>query len=121
MLYPRHQSGKTAEQRACHYLQQQGLRLVTQNFRCKPGEIDLIMQDNTHCIFIEVRNRKNQQFGGAAASITHSKQQKLIRAAHYFLQTQPSYAAMPCRFDVITIDGSSTTGELCWIRDAFLS
>ncbi|MFX7820786.1 YraN family protein, partial [Acinetobacter baumannii] len=74
------------EDAALVYLQQQGLRLLERNWRCKAGEIDLIMQDDATLVFVEVRRRKNDRFGGAAASVTWHKQQKLIRAAQWYLQ-----------------------------------
>lgn len=105
--------GQAAENLAAEFLQGQGLRLVARNYRCRMGEIDLIMDDRGALVFVEVRLRNNNHFGGAGASITAFKQSKLIRAAqHYLLQqsTQP-----PCRFDVVLLDGSNME----WIKDAF--
>ena len=72
--------GQAAEDAAALLLQQQGLQLIERNFGCKTGEIDLILQDNGQLVFVEVRFRKNQLFGGAAASVTPAKQKKLQKA-----------------------------------------
>ena len=103
--------GDAGEHAALQYLQQQGLMLVERNFRCKGGEIDLIMQDRQVLIFVEVRKRADRRFGGAASSVTRSKQARLILAAQVFLQRYRN--PPPCRFDVVAIDGS----ELSWLKN----
>lgn len=103
--------GQAGEDHALQYLQAQGLRLLERNFRCQLGEIDLIMQDGQQLIFVEVRKRASLSHGGAAASVTPSKQRRLLLAAQYYLQTLPH---MPrCRFDLIAIDGAQTI----WLKD----
>uniref|UniRef100_UPI00261D453A YraN family protein n=2 Tax=Nitrosomonas TaxID=914 RepID=UPI00261D453A len=77
--------GSDAEQRAAIFLQQQKLTLLESNYRCRFGEIDLIMQEGNTVVFVEVRMRSGNRFGGAAASITTAKQLKLIRAARHYL------------------------------------
>jgi putative endonuclease len=112
---PRQASGRMAEDRTLAYLQQRGLKLVERNFRCKGGEIDLVLAEagSGLLVFVEVRQRNNQRYGGAAASVTRSKQAKLIIAAEVFLQR---YAQPPaCRFDVVAIDDDAIE----WIRQAF--
>ncbi len=105
-------TGAAGEGRALDYLQEQGLALVEQNFRCKSGEIDLIMRHGQTLVFVEVRARADKRFGGAAASVTPAKQRRLIRAAQFYLQR---FRAMPaCRFDVIAIDA----GVLSWLKNA---
>jgi putative endonuclease len=86
--------------------------LQERNFRCKGGEIDLIMMDRDTLVFIEVRKRAISSFGGAAASIGSAKQRRLIIAAQVYLQRYKS--PPPCRFDVIAIDGK----EVTWLKDA---
>jgi putative endonuclease len=112
---PRQASGRMAEDRALAYLQQRGLKLVERNFRCKGGEIDLVLAEPVSglLVFVEVRQRNSRRYGGAAASVTRSKQAKLIIAAEVFLQR---YAQPPaCRFDVVAIDDDAIE----WIRQAF--
>ncbi len=106
--------GSASEDRACAYLQQQGLVLVTRNYRCRLGELDLIMQDGENLVFVEVRYRRQAWYGGALASVDAHKQRRLIAAAKHYLAYHPTDA--PCRFDVIAMDG---TGQLQWIQGAF--
>lgn len=108
-------SGQIGEDDALAYLQQQGLTLVERNFRCKGGEIDLVMQNKDTLIFVEVRKRADKDHGGAAASVTPAKQKRLIIAAHIFLQRYKMPPA--CRFDVIAIDGT----EMSWLKNAIES
>jgi len=106
--------GQGAEQRALDYLQAQGLRLAERNFQCKAGELDLVMWDGPHLVFVEVRERGNPRYGGAAASITPAKQRRIVRAAQYYLLRFPH--TPPCRIDVVAID----SGQLHWLRNAII-
>lgn len=106
-------SGGAAEQLAAAYLVRQGLVLVECNFRCRLGEIDLIMRDRQTLVFIEVRQRASLRFGGAIASIDQRKQQKLIVTAQLYLARLPR--TPPCRFDALLVQGE----RIEWIRDAF--
>jgi putative endonuclease len=108
--------GRQAEDFAQHYLEQQGLKLIERNFRCRLGEIDLIMRDGKALVFIEVRFRKNMEFGGPAISISASKQQKLRSAAKFYLIQNPREAKKVLRFDVIGILGTDHSVE--WIKNA---
>lgn len=109
--------GEAAEQQACIYLQQQGLRLLEKNYRCRQGEIDLVMQQGNSLVFIEVRQRSHNRFGGAAASVTTKKQEKLrLTALHYLQHKAPGANA---RFDVVAIQGDNSRQQIEWIRDAF--
>lgn len=109
------EAGARAEQQAEQYLTRKGLIPVARNFLCKGGEIDLIMAHGHHLVFVEVRFRKSAAFGGAVASITASKQRKIITAAQNFLMENKKYSHSPCRFDVIAITGTQTE----WIQNAF--
>ncbi|MFJ5447038.1 YraN family protein [Methylobacillus methanolivorans] len=110
------QLGDDAEALAANYLQSQGLSLLARNYRCRFGEIDLIMQQGSSIVFVEVRMRSQTRFGGAAASINVPKQQKLIRTAEHFLQQHGNQA--PCRFDAVLLTGLNTN-HIEWIQDAF--
>lgn len=112
----RHSIGKDAERNAETWLTNQGLQLVQRNLRCRLGEIDLIMTDGHHLVFIEVRHRKHRLYGGAAASVDWRKQRKLVQAARFFLAGNPYWANYPCRFDVIAFEGNN---EPLWYRNAF--
>jgi putative endonuclease len=107
--------GDAAETLACRFLEKNGLTLVERNYRCKTGELDLIMQAGNELIFIEVRMRSNPNFGSAAESVDCHKQQRLIRAAQHYLQHRGQHDR-PCRFDIIAIDGNR---EIQWLKNAF--
>jgi len=109
-------SGALAEQVAAQYLLQQGLKLLQTNYRCRFGEIDLILQDGETCVFAEVRLRSLAAFGGAAASIDTRKQAKLIRTAQHFLSSLKHMP--PCRFDAILMQSTDIT-QIEWIKNAF--
>ncbi len=107
--------GKDAEARAATFLESKGLQIVERNFRGRYGEIDLIAKDGATLVFVEVRSRTSNAFGGAAASITAAKREKLTRTA---LQYLAKLGRTPqCRFDAVLLGGDS--GPVEWIRDAF--
>lgn len=108
-------TGWNGEAIAAIYLQQRGLKLITKNFKSTYGEIDLIMQDGPALVFVEVRVRKSQRFGGAAMSITPSKQQKLQRTAQYYLQT---HGEQQCRFDAVLME-STDQSTIAWLQNIF--
>lgn len=111
--------GRQAEQNACKFLQQQGFRLLEQNYSCRLGEIDLIMLQDTKLIFVEVKYRGSAQFGAASEAVDFRKQQKIIRSAEFYLQQHPQLSEMQCRFDVISYTGK--TEQIEWLTDAFSS
>jgi len=103
--------GQLAEDRALRFLEQQGLKLVLRNYACRFGEIDLVMSEGEQLVFVEVRSRRYNSYGGAAASVGLAKQHKLWRTAEHYLlsiRRQPV-----CRFDLVAIDGPA----LSWLRD----
>ncbi|SFM34880.1 YraN family protein [Rugamonas rubra] len=111
MRTERQRLGSQGEDAALAHLEGRGLVLVERNFLCKLGEIDLVMRDGAQLVFVEVRRRADRKHGGAAASIGPRKQQRMQRAAEYYLLR---YASLPpCRFDVVAIDG----GQLSWLRN----
>ncbi|WP_346286896.1 YraN family protein [Zoogloea sp.] len=111
--------GAAAEALAENYLSACGLVILARNVRCRGGEVDLIARDRGCIVFVEVRLRSNRRFGGAAASITATKQQRVILAARYWLAgAGRRHAAQPCRFDAVLLD-SLEPPRLEWIRGAF--
>jgi putative endonuclease len=113
--------GDDKERLAEEHLSVKGFELIERNFLCKGGEIDLIMKDPStqgedYLVFIEVRYRESNEFGGALASITAGKQKKLRRAAEYYLLQNFGNSPPPCRFDVVGIEGQN---EIMWIKNAF--
>lgn len=111
--------GEIAEEKACQYLAAQGLRLITRNYSCRLGEIDLIFSDKTDLVFVEVRYRKSAYFGTAADSVNYRKQRKLIRAALHYIQRKSISATVPCRFDVIAVSPRGKELDIEWIQNAF--
>jgi putative endonuclease len=106
--------GVAAEDAAVAYLQLRGLVLVERNYNCRFGEIDLIMREGSTLVFVEVRQRRNTNFGSAAESITARKRQRLLLAArHYLGRTRARNA---CRFDAALLAGD---GAVEWLKDAF--
>ena len=109
-------TGTHYENQARCYLERAGLLFQAANVTYQSGEIDLIMRDGETWVFVEVRFRRNALFGGATASITYSKQQRLLRAAAIWLaQRGGSFATTSCRFDVFAITGS----QIEWLPNAF--
>lgn len=117
--YAPHARGHAAEDLALRHLEQHGLQLVTRNFRCTRGEIDLIMRQDATLVFVEVRARRNDTYGSGADSVDARKQAKLNAAAAFYLQQHAALANSPCRFDVVAISFASDPPQLDWIPDAF--
>ena len=110
-------AGQQAEDLAARFLEKKKLRIVARNYRCRGGEIDLICRDGKVLVFVEVRLRRNASFGGAAASVTPTKQRRIILAAQHFL-TANALTDDDCRFDCILLSGTSSN-DIEWLRDAF--
>ena len=115
--------GEDAEAACCNYLASHGLKLVDRNFSCRVGEIDIIMNDNNMLVFVEVRFRKNNSFGGGLESITVSKQNKLRKTAELYMQQNNQYKN--ARFDVVSMSANTQSGpsqqhyRFDWIKNAF--
>lgn len=116
---PAQQRGDIYETQAREHLQSSGCVILGHQLRCPVGELDLVMRDGSTLVFVEVRQRASSTFGGAAASVTCTKQRRVLRAARWFMRQlveQHFGGATPhCRFDVLAFE---PTG-LVWHRDAF--
>jgi putative endonuclease len=113
-------AGQIAEEIAARFLERRKLPVIARNHRCRGGEIDLVCRDGRTLVFVEVRSRKNGDFGGAAASITPAKQRRIALAAQHYLAATGRHDAHGthgtiCRFDCVLIDGE----RIEWIKDAF--
>jgi putative endonuclease len=115
----RQQVGKQAEQMAQHFLEKQGLRLVSRNYTCFSGEIDLIMRDKEDIVFIEVRSRSRTDYGHASETIDKHKQRKIIRTATHFLQKNGWLYKVSSRFDIVAIERNAGKCQMEWIKNAF--
>ncbi len=113
------QLGHTAELNARAFLEARGLHFLEQNYRCKNGEIDLIMRDKNEVVFVEVRARKNYSFMSTADSVDYHKQKKIIATATHYLCHKKWFDKVNCRFDVIGISYAQTQADIEWIKDAF--
>ena len=121
------QTGDAWEAQARRWLEGKGLRFIAANVNERGGEIDLIMREGRTTVFVEVRYRRSALYGGAAgrgaprqtctpASVTRSKQHKLLQTARLWLaRHNGSFDTVDCRFDVVAFTGN----EVEWIKDAF--
>lgn len=111
--------GDWAEQHALDFLKSQGLSLIARNFRCRQGEIDLVLRDGRQLVLAEVRYRARGDFGNSLESVNAAKQQRLLRAAQFYLLRHPEHRSLACRFDVLGVTGSPDSPVVEWIKDAF--
>lgn len=117
---PTQKTGLHSESRTADWLESRGLTVLERNLLCRAGEIDIVARDGNALVFVEVRYRGSASHGGAAASVNRRKQQRLLRAARYFLPAlaRRHFAGRlpPCRFDVVCEEN----GRLQWIQHAFM-
>jgi putative endonuclease len=106
--------GQRAEALAGEFLEKQGLELLERNWRCRFGEIDLVLREGDTIVFVEVRLRTRADYGGAGESIHHAKRRRLLATARLYLAGKRE---RPCRFDVVLLKRLDPP-EIEWIRDA---
>lgn len=112
----RRRRGDDAEARVQRHMEKHGYKLLHRNWQCRLGELDLVMQRGDTLAIVEVRQRANANFGGAAASVTTAKQRKLVQATRALLAQDAKLAQCNIRFDVAAIDGDA---DIQWIENAF--
>ena len=112
-------SGRRAEDLALALLEAKGLSLLTRNYRCPPGELDLVLLEGETLVVLEVRYREGLSHGSAAESVDGAKQRRIAKAAQHFLQTHPEHRRRSLRFDVVAVTGSRESPAVEWIQDAF--
>lgn len=114
-------SGRAQEDFALAYLAARGATPLERNFSCRGGEIDLVMREGGYLVFVEVRFRRTSHFGKPVETVGALKRARLVRAARYFLLSNPSLAALPSRFDVVGVEPAAGAGgfRVEWVRDAF--
>ena len=115
MTENRREIGSRYETLAADYLTSLGMTVLERNFRCRQGEIDLIVMDGQTLAFVEVKYRKDGSYGGPEAAVDRRKQQHMRLAAGQFLRQHPQFACIPCRFDVVAFQGN----RFRYIRQAF--
>ena len=112
--------GEAGELAALRFLELKGLRLLLRNYRCRGGEIDIVMMDDATLVLIEVRLRSDLRYGGAAASVDSRKQGRLALAARHLLLKKPELARYRARFDVMALTPQvGKEMKIEWLRDAF--
>lgn len=107
--------GDDAENLAAAFLERRGLTILERNYQCRLGEIDIVARSGALLVFVEVRARRSEAFGGAAGSITAAKRRRVVAAARHYLATRRVDRA--CRFDVVLVRGAEQQVE--WLTDAF--
>jgi putative endonuclease len=113
-------TGSITEQKAKQFLIEQGLLFVDQNIHCRQGEIDLIMKEGDTFVFIEVKYRKNNHFGGAIYAVSTPKQRKLKHCVAFYLhKIHLNEYNTPCRFDVVALEGDINQPQITWLKNAF--
>ena len=113
-------AGDRGEQLAGQYMEKLGFRVVRYNYRCRYGEIDLVLESKEYLVFLEVKLRKNDLFATGAEAVNARKQLKLRRAAEYYLQCHQTN--LNPRFDVLEIyapDGLKAPMSFNHIENAF--
>jgi len=113
----RRQVGQLAEARAARHLQAAGLVLLHRNYLCRRGELDLVARHGTVLVVAEVRLRASARYGGAAASITRTKQRRIVCATRHLLARYPSLQRLPVRFDALLVPPDD--GPIEWLQGAF--
>lgn len=109
------EQGRRYELFAANYLQEQGYQILEQNFCCRQGEVDIIAREGRYLVFVEVKYRRDLQNRAPAEAVDFKKQQKIRRAAQYYLYKKRCGEEAPCRFDVVAIAGE----KVSLLRDAF--
>lgn len=111
--------GLLGEELALAYLLAQGLKPLIRNYRCKMGELDLVMMEREVLVLVEVRARANNEYGGAAASVDWKKQHRLVLAAEHLRMKRAELRRYPARFDVVAITTGEPKAKVDWIKNAF--
>jgi putative endonuclease len=113
------ESGRAAEQLARRFLEKRGLRLLASNYRCRYGELDLVMRHQERLVIVEIRYRRDCGFMTPAESIGVAKRQRIARATLHFIQHNPRHQRQPVRFDVVSLSGSLEDSRIDWMPGAF--
>ncbi|MBI1821598.1 MAG: YraN family protein [Nitrospirae bacterium] len=109
--------GQEAENHAAQFLARRGYAILEKNYKTRFGEIDLIAKDQEYLVFVEIKARKNDHFGGARAAITPTKRKKIIQMAKFYIFSKKIESDV--RFDVVLILGPIDSPSVELIQNAF--
>jgi putative endonuclease len=115
---PHLRAGRNGEAFARRWLEARGLKHVCSNFRCRYGELDLVMLDRNCLVVVEVRYRRSDSYGGALPSITAAKLQRIAKAIQHLLCQHRQLRELPLRFDVIALAGLMDKPAVTWCQRA---
>lgn len=101
--------GSEKEKLACRYLEEKGYEIVATNYWCRSAELDIVARDGEVLVFVEVKYRKNREFGGGISAVSQKKIRNISRCARYYIYKETISPDMPMRFDVIALDGDEVT------------
>jgi putative endonuclease len=105
VTHARQAFGKSSEDLASAELERRGYAILARRYRTKHGEIDIVARDGETTVFVEVKARATAEFGTAAEAMTRRKQRQVVRMAIEYLSLN-RLTNIPCRFDVVVIDGA---------------
>lgn len=105
----RREKGREKEDLVCRYLEQKGYRIMAKNYWCRQAEIDIVAMDGGELVFVEVKYRKNEKFGGGLSAVSPKKIRNICKCARYYMYREDIDPDMPVRFDVIAVDGDRIT------------
>ncbi len=114
----RRQFGQAGEEIAARYLEQHGYRIIARNYRTRAGEIDIIARDRDTLVFVEVKTRRSVYFGNPKYAVDRRKQQKISRAALFYLQ-DTGQSRVKARFDVVSILSAGGRTDVELVKNAF--
>ena len=110
--------GKSGEDLACKELERRGYEILTRRYRTRFGEIDIVARSNKTIVFVEVKTRAGDEFGGGAGAVTPWKQRRIAQMAIDYLSRNKLHD-QPCRFDVVTVDMKDSGPEVMVYEHAF--
>jgi putative endonuclease len=119
--WARRRLGQSAERAACRHLKGRGLSVVARNYRALRGELDIICRDGEAWVFVEVKARSSDRYGGAEWAVPPAKRRQVAKVARHFLLTRGLYGEVPCRFDVVLVDAGARPLRVTHIENAFPS
>ncbi len=107
--------GSEKELVVCRYLETKGYRILTTNYWCRVGEIDIVAKNDEYLVFVEVKYRKNTNCGGSLYAVGRDKMRKICKCARNYIYREKVSLDTPMRFDVVALEGD----EIFHLKNAF--